>query len=84
MALLVLIVIGALLGWVASIITRTEAPREVLRQIVLGLFSALVAGLIVNQGTILGGLSLLALGTAIAAAIAMLVLYHGAFRRSEA
>ncbi|MEM9501789.1 MAG: hypothetical protein AAF941_08075 [Pseudomonadota bacterium] len=84
MALLVLIAIGASLGWVTSIITRTEAPGEVLRQIGIGLLAALIAGLIVNQGTILGGLSLLALGAAIGASIALLVLYHGAFRRHRA
>ena len=33
MALLVLIVLGATLGWLASIIARTEAPGAILRQI---------------------------------------------------
>ena len=84
MALLVLIVVGAFLGWVASIITRIEAPREVLRQMGIGLVASLVAGLVVNHGTVLGGLSFFALGAAIAAAIALLVIYHAAIRPSEA
>lgn len=83
MALAVLIVIGALLGWMASILARTEAAGEILRQIAIGVVASLVAGLFMNNGTMMGGLSLMALGVAIAAAFALLVLYHGALRRSE-
>ena len=36
MALLVLIVLGASLGWLASILARTEAPGTILRQVALG------------------------------------------------
>lgn len=76
MALLLLIAIGLTAGWLASIITRTEAAGEILRQLGVGLIGSLVAGLLINQGTILGGLTLLALGTSIAVAAALLVLYH--------
>lgn len=81
MALLVLIVLGATLGWLASILARTEAPGSILRQIALGLAAALVAGGIANDGTMLGGLSLLGLGVALAGCAATLVLYHAVRRR---
>ena len=84
MALTVLIVIGALLGWLASIMARTEAPAAILRQIGIGLVASLAAGLFMNNGTMLGGLSLIALGAGISAAVVLLALYHGALRSREA
>ena len=83
MALLVLIVMGATLGWLASIVARTEAPRDILRQMGVGVVASVLVGLLVNSGTFLGGLSFLALGSALAAGIAALVLYHGAVRRQQ-
>ena len=76
MALLVLIVLGATLGWLASILARTEAPGAILRQVALGLVVAVVAGEIANDGAMIGSLSLLSLGVALAATAAVLVLYH--------
>lgn len=81
MALLVLIILGATLGWLASIIARTEAPGEILRQIGAGLVVSLIAGGIANGGTMLGGLSFLGLGAALTAVIAALALYHTVLRR---
>lgn len=81
MALLVLIVMGATLGWLASIIARTEAAAEILRQIGFGVAVALVAGITANRGSALGGLSFIGLGVAIVAAGAALVLYHALLRR---
>ena len=76
MALLVLIVLGTTLGWLASILARTEAPGDILRQIALGIVVSVVAGEIANEGTMIGSLSFLALGIALAATVAALVLYH--------
>jgi len=81
MALLVLIVLGATLGWLASILARTEAPADILRQVGLGLIVSVVAGVFANDGTIVGSLSFLSLGIALAATAAALVLYHALARR---
>lgn len=85
MALLVLIVLGATLGWLASILTRTEETRAILRQMAVGVIATLVVGLLVNSGTFLGGLSLLALGASVLAGSVALAGYHVYLsRRSEA
>jgi uncharacterized membrane protein YeaQ/YmgE (transglycosylase-associated protein family) len=81
MALLVLIVLGATLGWLASILARTEAPGHILRQIALGLAVSVVAGEIANEGTMIGSLSFLGLGVALAATGVALVLYNAVARR---
>ena len=67
MALLVLIVLGATVGWLASILARTEAPGQILRQMATGVAVSLLAGLLLNDGTMLGSLSFVALGAAVAA-----------------
>lgn len=76
MALLVLILLGAVIGWLASIVTRTEGSREILRQMGIGTAATLVVGLTVNSGTFLGGLSLPALAAAIVAGVAAIAGYH--------
>lgn len=76
MALLVLILLGAIFGWMASIITRTEEPRDVLHQVGLGIAATMLVGLLVNSGTFLGGLTLFALGAGLLAGIVSLAAYH--------
>lgn len=76
MALLLLIVIGASAGWLSSIIMRTEEAGTILRQVALGMIAAVVVGLFTNSGTFLGGLSLIALGSGVAASMAALAIYH--------
>ncbi|MFM7349402.1 MAG: hypothetical protein ACKO01_07920 [Erythrobacter sp.] len=81
MALLVLIVLGGSLGWLASILARTEAPGDILRQIGLAMAISVVTGEIANDGTMIGSLSFLSLGIALAATAAALVVYHAVMRR---
>ena len=76
MALLVLIVLGATLGWLASILARTEAPGDILRQVALGMVVSVVAGGFANDGAMIGSLSFLSLGIALSVTAAVLVLYH--------
>lgn len=80
MALAVLFLVGALLGWLASILARTESASEIVRQIGIGVVASLVGGLFMNNGTMIGGLSLMALGAGVAAAIVLLVVYHAVIR----
>ncbi|MEO1490106.1 MAG: hypothetical protein AAFR88_11840 [Pseudomonadota bacterium] len=81
MALLVLIILGATLGWLSSILARTERAGAILQQMGVGIVAALIAGLALNTGTILGGLSALALFGGIISVSAALVLYHAVITR---
>ncbi|MDJ0978294.1 MAG: hypothetical protein QNI87_07140 [Erythrobacter sp.] len=81
MALLVLFVLGTTIGWLASILARTEAAGAILRQMGIGIVVAIGCGLAVNSGSVLGGLSLLALGVAAGVTIAVLVFYHAVLSR---
>jgi hypothetical protein len=83
MALFVLIILGLSLGWFSSILARTESAGLILRQMGIGVAATLLAGLTMNSGSILGGLSLFGLGAGIAAAFVALVMYHALVTRAQ-
>lgn len=84
MALILLLVLGAALGWLGSVLMRTEDKRPVLEDIAAGLAGALLAGLHINNYSMLGSLRLAAFAAAIAgAAIALGALYFWRKRRTR-
>ena len=44
------LVIGGLIGWVASLIMRTDAQQGILLNIVVGIVGAVIAGLLFGAG----------------------------------
>ena len=58
MGLLFMIIVGAILGWLAAIILRIEAPRGILLNISAGVAGALLTGLVIGP-FLLGSPSLL-------------------------
>ncbi|MEO1220600.1 MAG: hypothetical protein AAFY42_04510 [Pseudomonadota bacterium] len=76
MSLIILINLGAFIGWLGSIILRLEIPGAVLRMMFVGVVTSLTGGLIANDGTFLGSLSWLAMGVAAAATIPAIVAYY--------
>lgn len=56
MGLVLLVVLGAILGWLAAIIMRAESTRGILLNVIAGIGGALVAGLVVNPLLGKGGL----------------------------
>ncbi len=79
MAILILIVMGALLGWFASILARTEDAGGIFRNIGLGLIASAIGGLVMNGGALFGALGWLALGVAALAALVVLAAYNLVF-----
>lgn len=53
MSLIILLVVGGLIGWVASMIMNTDAQQGIFLNIVVGIVGALLAGFIVTP--LLGG-----------------------------
>ena len=81
MALILLINLGAFVGWLASIVMRLEAPRTIIRMMGIGVAASLVTGLIANGGAFLGSLSWLAAGVALVATILATIIYFVALHR---
>ena len=57
--LIILLIVGGVLGWLASIVMRTDAQQGIFLNIVVGIVGALLAGLLITPliggGTITDG-----------------------------
>ncbi len=83
MGILLWIIFGALAGWIASIIMKTDASQGTVKDIVMGIIGAIVGGFLMDLGGQSGvtGFNLYSLGVAIAGAV--IVIYVGRLMRSS-
>jgi len=58
MNLIILLVVGGLIGWVASMIMRTDAQQGIFLNIVVGIVGAVLAGFLLNP--LIGGGNIMA------------------------
>ena len=52
MGIIIWLIIGGVVGWLASLIMRTDAQQGILLNIVVGIVGAFIGGLIFSGGTI--------------------------------
>jgi uncharacterized membrane protein YeaQ/YmgE (transglycosylase-associated protein family) len=52
MGIIIWLVIGGIVGWLASMVMRTDAQQGILLNIVVGIVGAFIGGLIFNHGNI--------------------------------
>ena len=76
MGLLILIVVGAILGWLATIVLRIEDGRNIATNAAVGVAGSLLAGLIAGNGSIVGAISGIALLWAVMGAILVIGAYN--------
>ncbi len=72
------LVIGALAGWIASMIAGTNAQQGWVMNVVVGIVGALIGGFLVNllmPGANVGGFNLVSLIVAIVGAVILLSVY---------
>lgn len=53
MTLLLILIVGGIIGWLASILMRTDAQQGIFLNIVVGIVGALIAGFIITP--LIGG-----------------------------
>lgn len=53
MGLIVLLVVGGLIGWIASLIMRTDAQQGIILNVVVGIVGSLLAGFLLTP--LIGG-----------------------------
>lgn len=58
MGLIILIIVGGILGWLASIVMRTDGQQGIFLNVIVGIVGALLAGFILNP--MLGGGNIMA------------------------
>lgn len=83
--IILMLIVGGLIGWIASMVMRTNAQQGILLNIIVGIVGALLAGLLIapflGTGTIMGGdFSLSALLVSLLGAIILLAIVN-LFRR---
>ncbi|MGK2911282.1 MAG: GlsB/YeaQ/YmgE family stress response membrane protein [Sphingobium sp.] len=52
MNLIIWLIIGGVIGWLASIVMRTDAQQGIFLNIIVGIVGAFLAGLVLSGGTI--------------------------------
>ncbi|MBK8020775.1 MAG: GlsB/YeaQ/YmgE family stress response membrane protein [Chloroflexi bacterium] len=72
--IIVWIIVGAIAGWLASIVMRTNASQGLLTDIVVGIVGAFIGGFILDVLDIGGGVTGLNLGSILTAFIGAVVL----------
>jgi uncharacterized membrane protein YeaQ/YmgE (transglycosylase-associated protein family) len=86
MGILVWLIVGGVVGWLASIIMRTDAQQGILLNVVVGIVGALLAGFIVSPllgiGTINEGVSLATFLVSLVGAVILLAVVN-LFRRGR-
>lgn len=86
MGILVWLIVGGVVGWLASIIMRTDAQQGILLNVVVGIVGALLAGFVVSPmlgiGTINQGISLATFLVSLVGAIILLAIVN-LFRRGR-
>jgi len=87
MGLIVLIIVGGILGWLAIMVMRTDGQQGIFLNIVVGIVGALLAGFILNPliggGNIMNGdLSMSSLLVSFLGAVVLLAIVN-MFRRGS-
>jgi uncharacterized membrane protein YeaQ/YmgE (transglycosylase-associated protein family) len=87
MGIIVWLIVGGVVGWLASIIMRTDAQQGLLLNVIVGIVGALLAGFVVSPllgiGTINQGLSVGTFLVSLAGAVILLAIVN-LFRRGTA
>ena len=74
--IIVWLVIGGVVGWLASLVMRTDAQQGVLLNIVVGIVGAFIGGLIFSGGSINQGLSVYSFIVSLLGAIILLAIVN--------
>ena len=87
MGILIWLIVGGVVGWLASIIMRTDAQQGMLLNVVVGIVGALLAGFVVSPmlgiGTINEGISVATFLVSLVGAVILLAIVN-LFRRGSA
>lgn len=70
------LVIGGIVGWLASLVMRTDAQQGILLNIVVGIVGAFIAGLIFSGGSINDGITVYSFLVSLVGAIILLAIVN--------
>jgi uncharacterized membrane protein YeaQ/YmgE (transglycosylase-associated protein family) len=70
------LIVGGLVGWLASVVMRTNAQQGILLNIVVGIVGAFLAGLLLGGGSINQGITLMSFLYSLLGAIVLLAIVN--------
>src|SRR5205085_7850943 len=86
MGFLIWIIVGGIVGWLASLVMRTDAQQGMLLNVIVGIVGAFLGGLIISPlvgvGTINDGISIGSIVVSLVGAIVLLAIVN-LFRRGR-
>ncbi|NLG74709.1 MAG: GlsB/YeaQ/YmgE family stress response membrane protein [Xanthomonadaceae bacterium] len=86
MGIIIWLIVGGVVGWLASIIMRTDAQQGILLNVIVGIVGALLAGFIISPligvGTINEGVTLASFLVSLVGAVILLAIVN-LFRRGS-
>jgi uncharacterized membrane protein YeaQ/YmgE (transglycosylase-associated protein family) len=86
MGILIWLIVGGVVGWLASIIMRTDAQQGILLNVIVGIVGALLAGFVISPmlgvGTINQGVTLSTFLVSLVGAVILLAIVN-LFRRGS-
>jgi uncharacterized membrane protein YeaQ/YmgE (transglycosylase-associated protein family) len=87
MGILIWLIVGGVVGWLASIIMRTDAQQGIILNVVVGIVGALIAGFVVSPmlgiATINQGITVATFLVSLVGAVILLAIVN-LFRRGSA
>ena len=76
MGLIIWLIVGGVIGWLASLVMRTDAQQGILLNIVVGIIGAFLGGLIVGGGSINQGITVTSFIVTLLGAIVLLAIVN--------
>jgi uncharacterized membrane protein YeaQ/YmgE (transglycosylase-associated protein family) len=76
MNLIILLVVGGVIGWLASLIMRTDAQQGILLNIVVGIVGAFIASLLLGGSITSGAITLTTVLASLVGAIVLLAIVN--------
>ncbi|HMO76668.1 MAG TPA: GlsB/YeaQ/YmgE family stress response membrane protein [Sphingopyxis sp.] len=76
MGFIIWLIVGGVVGWLASIVMRTDAQQGILLNIVVGIVGAFIGGLLISGGSINQGITLYSFLVSLLGAIILLAIVN--------
>lgn len=76
MGLILWLIVGGVIGWLASIIMRTDAQQGIFLNIIVGIIGAFIGGLILAGGSINEGITVTSFLVSLIGAVVLLAIVN--------
>lgn len=76
MGLIIWLIVGGVIGWLASLVMRADAQQGILLNIVVGIIGAFIGGILVAGGSINSGITVTSFIVSLVGAIILLAIVN--------